>query len=114
MGSTKEAAKKTTVADLEKTVNELVEDNKKLTARLYEAEHVIKSLNIALIGLAYSTKVSPKRINNADADKFLSFIEQNVHPIIRKSDELTSEVAEKAKKEIAEQAKKAKEAESES
>lgn len=114
MGSTKETAKKPTVASLEKLVTELKEDQKVLTARLYEAEHVIKSLNIAIIGLAYSTKVSPKRINNADADKFLHFIEQNVHPIIRKSDELTSEVADKAKKEIAEQAKKAKEAQGES
>lgn len=105
MGSTTKAVKKTTVADLEKVVKKLVEDNKALTSRLYESEHVIKSLNIALIGMAYSLKVNPKRINNTNADEFLSFIEKNVHPMIRRSDELTSEVAEKAKQDIAKQSR---------
>ena len=98
MGSAKKAVKKTTVADLE-------EQQKKLTARLYEAEHVIKSLNIARIGMAYTLKVNPKRINGATADQFLEFIEKNVHPMIRRADELTGQVAEKAKQDIAKQTK---------
>ena len=98
MADAKKAVKKTTVADLE-------EQQRKLTARLYEAEHIIKSLNIALIGMAYSLKVNPKRINRATSDQFLEFIEKNVHPMIRQADKLTGEVAEKAKKDIAQQTK---------
>lgn len=105
MGSTTKAVKKTTVADLEKVVNKLSEDNRAITKRLYEAEHIIKSLNIALIGMAYTSKVTPKRVNNATADQFLEFIERNVHPMIRRSDELTGEIAEKAKQDIAKQTK---------
>lgn len=97
------------MAESKPTVASLSEDNKKLTQRLYEAEHVLKSLNIAIIGLAYTMKVSPKRIKSASADEFLKFIETNVHPMIRRSDELTSEIAEMAKKEISEKAKSAKE-----
>lgn len=105
MGSTTKAVKRTTVADLEKVVNKLSEDNRAITKRLYEAEHIIKSLNIALIGLAYTSKVTPKRVNNATADQFLEFIEKNVHPMIRRADELTGEIAEKAKRDIARQTK---------
>lgn len=105
MGSTTKAVKKTTVADLEKVVNKLSKDNQAMTRRLYEAEHIIKSLNIALIGLAYTSKVTPKRVNNATADQFLEFIEKNVHPMIRRADELTGEIAEKAKQDIAKQTK---------
>lgn len=94
-----------TKADLEAVVNQLTENQQKLTSRLYEAEHVIKSLNIALIGMAYTNDVDPTRIKEVNADDFLKFIEDNVHPIIRRSDELTSEIAENAKNEIAKQTK---------
>ena len=100
MGSTKNAD-----ADLRAVVEKLQEDNKKITQRLYEAEHIIKSLNIALVGLAYTNEVSPERIQKADANTFLKFIESNVHPIIRRADELTGEVAESAKRDVAKQAK---------
>lgn len=104
MGSPKPAANRPTMASLQSAVDSLQEDNKKLTTRLYELEHVTKSLNIALIGFAYTTKIKPKRIKNATADEFLKYIEENVHPVIRRADELTGEVAEKAKSEISKQA----------
>lgn len=105
MGSPKTAANRPTMASLQSSVESLQEDNKKLTARLYELEHVTKSLNIALIGFAYTTKVKPKRLKGATADEFLKYIEEHVHPVIRRADELTGEIAEKAKSEIAKQAK---------
>lgn len=95
--------------DQAEAIKKLQEDNKSLTKRLYEAEHVLKSLNIAIIGIAYTMKVNAKRIEAADADAFLKYIEEHVHPVIRRSDQLTSEIADKAKKDIAKKAKKAKE-----
>ena len=101
------AAQKPTVAILSEQVRSLQEDNQKIVARLYESEHVIKSLNIALIGLAFTMKVSPKRIEGTDADAFLKFIEANVHPIIRRADVLTNEIGKRAKSDIASKAKEA-------
>lgn len=86
-------------------ITTLEENQKKLTTRLYEAEHIIKSLNIALIGLAYTLGANPKRIRKASPEDFLKFTEDNVHDIVRKADTLTSEVAKLAKEDILNQKK---------
>lgn len=88
------------LAETLEIVEKLAEDNKKLTERLYEVEHILSSTNIAIIGIAYSAEMTPERIEAAKPEEFLKYIEANVHPIIRKSDELTSAVADLAKQEI--------------
>ena len=88
------------LAETLEIVEKLAEDNKKLTERLYEVEHILSSTNIAIIGIAYSAEMTPERIEAAKPEEFLKYIETNVHPIIRKSDELTSAVADLAKQEI--------------
>lgn len=86
-------------------------DIQKLTQRVYELEHLTNSLNIALVGAMYSAKITPARINKVTAEDLLAYTNENVHPMIRRADELVTEISNKAKAEIAHAAAEAKQKE---
>lgn len=84
-----------------KTKEKLTDTVETLTKNMASAMHYIDSLNITTVGLAYTVKANPKRVNAATPEKFLDFVEKNIHPLIRRSDELATAITDQAKKDIA-------------
>lgn len=96
------ATKKPTVASLQKEVDKLSalvetleQANKQLTKELVEQKHTLELMNITMVGFGFSAKLSPKRIARATADQLQKYTDNNLHPIIRRTDELAKELMER-------------------
>lgn len=92
-----------------KSKEKLADTVKNISDNLKDVMHYIDSLNITLVALAYTVKATPKRVEAADPEKYLKYIEDYIHPLIRRADQLTTEITEKAKDAAAKVAKEVKE-----
>ena len=92
-----------------KSKEKLADTVKNISDNLKDAMHYIDSLNITLVALAYTVKATPKRVEAADPEKYLKYIEDHIHPLIRRADQLTTQITENAKEAAAKVAKEVKE-----
>lgn len=92
-----------------KSKEKLADTVKNISDNLKDAMHYIDSLNITLVALAYTVKATPKRVEAADPEKYLKYIEDYIHPLIRRADQLTTRITENAKEAAAKVAKEVKE-----
>nr|DAT67707.1 MAG TPA: hypothetical protein [Caudoviricetes sp.] len=92
-----------------KSKEKLADTVKNISDNLKDAMHYIDSLNITLVALAYTVKATPKRVEAADPEKYLKYIEDYIHPLIRRADQLTTQITENAKEAVAKVAKEVKE-----
>lgn len=91
----KKTAKKTTLtkADIER--------------ELVALDRVTQALNTAVVALYYLTKPDIKDIKDVSPEDYVKYIQENIHPIVLKADEISRKVAEKAAKSAKEAVKKA-------
>lgn len=94
-----------------KSKEKLADTVKNISDNLKDVMHYIDSLNITLVALAYTVKATPKRVEAADPEKYLKYIEDYIHPLIRRADQLTTQITENAKDAAAKVAKEMKESE---
>lgn len=94
-----------------KSKEKLADTVKNISDNLKDVMHYIDSLNITLVALAYTVKATPKRVEAADPEKYLKYIEDYIHPLIRRADQLTTQITENAKDAAAKVAKEMKEKE---
>lgn len=107
-GANKVIAEVTKLAkDQLKSKEKLADTVKNVSDNLRDAMHYIDSLNITLVALAYTVKATPKRVEAADPEKYLKYIEDYIHPLIRRADQLTTQITENAKEAAAEVVKEA-------
>lgn len=92
-----------------KSKEKLADTVKNISDNLKDVMHYINSLNITLVALAYTVKATPKRVEAADPEKYLKYIEDYIHPLIRRADQLTTQITENAKEAAAKVAKEVKE-----
>ena len=92
-----------------KSKEKLADTVKNISDNLKDAMHYIDSLNITLVALAYTVKATPKRVEAAHPEKYLKYIEDYIHPLIRRADQLTTQITENAKEAAAKVAKEVKE-----
>lgn len=109
-GANKVVAKLTKLSkDQLKSKEKLADTVKNISDNLKDVMHYIDSLNITLVALAYTVKATPKRVEAADPEKYLKYIEDYIHPLIRRADQLTTQITENAKEAAAKVAKEVKE-----
>ena len=92
-----------------KSKEKLADTVKNISDNLKDVMHYVDSLNITLVALAYTVKATPKRVEAADPEKYLKYIEDYIHPLIRRADQLTTQITENAKEAAAKVAKEMKE-----
>jgi hypothetical protein len=66
---------------------------------LIALDRITQALNTAVVALYYITKPDVKALDNVKAEDYVKYIQENVHPLVRRADEISKEVAEKASKE---------------
>ena len=92
-----------------KSKEKLADTVKNISDNLKDVMHYIDSLNITLVALAYTVKATPKRVEAADPEKYLKYIEDYIYPLIRRADQLTTQITENAKEAAAKVGKEVKE-----
>ena len=86
----------------------MAEKKKSLTLKDLQREvimldQVTNALNTALVALYKVVGVKGDELDNVTGEEYVKFVQEHVHPIVRKADEIVAEVGKKA----AEEAKKA-------
>ena len=65
---------------------------------LIALDRITQALNTAVVALYYLTKPDVKGLDKVTAEEYVKYVQENVHTIVRKADEISREVAEKASK----------------
>lgn len=78
-------------------------EKKKLTVKDLQQEiavldNITNALNTAIVALYKIINVKGDELDNVTAEDYVKYVQEHVHPIVRRADELSREVAEKAAK----------------
>ena len=65
---------------------------------LIALDRITQALNTAVVALYYIVKPDVKALDDIHAEEYVKFIQENVHPIVRRADEITRELADKTAK----------------
>lgn len=65
---------------------------------LIALDRITQALNTAVVALYYLVKPDGKALDKVTPEEYVKYIQENIHPIVRKADEISKEVAEKAAK----------------
>lgn len=68
-------------------------------------DRVTNALNTAVVALMYINQVKGNELNKVKAKDYVKYVEEHVHPLMKRADEIVKEAAEQAKKDV-EEAKK--------
>lgn len=61
-------------------------------------DRITNALNTAVVALYYINGVKGNELDNVNAEDYVKFVQERIHPLVRKADEISKEVAEKASK----------------
>lgn len=70
-----------------------------ITKELVALDRIVNALNTAIVALYYIVGVKGDELDNVSAEDYVKFVQEKIHPIVRKGDEISKEVSEKAAKE---------------
>lgn len=78
-------------------------EKKKLTVKDLQQEiaildNITNALNTAIVALYKIVDVKGDELDKVTAEDYVKYVQEHVHPIVRRADELSREVAEKAAK----------------
>ena len=65
---------------------------------LVALDRMAQALNTAVVALYYAVKPDVHLLDEVHAEEYVKFIQENVHPIVRRADEITKEFANKTAK----------------
>lgn len=83
--------------------------NEQLTENLFVLKQMCDTLNIAIAGVAYAADVQHDKLDGVEVDDYLKWIEDNLHPLVRKTNDLHQKYAKQqasAAKKVAKEVKK--------
>lgn len=72
-------------------------------------DRVTSALNNAIVSLMYICKVKGTELDKVTGEKYVEFVTKHVHPLMKQTDRLVKEVAEKTKMDLDKQITKAEE-----
>lgn len=70
-------------------------------------DRVTSALNTAIVALMYVCKVKGTELDKVKPEDYVKFVEEHVHPLVLKADEIHKQVAEQASKDLNEEIDKA-------
>lgn len=65
---------------------------------LIALDRITQALNTAVVALYYLVKPDIKDLEKVSAEEYVKYIQEKIHPIVLKADEIAKEVAKKASK----------------
>ena len=65
---------------------------------LIALDRITQALNTAVVALYYVTKPDKKALDKVKPEEYVKYIQENIHPLVRRADEISKEVAQKASK----------------
>lgn len=65
---------------------------------LIALDRVANALNTAIVALMYVCKVKGNELDKVTGEEYVKFVQEHIHPLVRRADEISKEVAEKAAK----------------
>lgn len=65
---------------------------------LIALDRITQALNTAVVALYYITKPDKKALDKVKPEEYVKYIQENIHPLVRRADEISKEVAQKASK----------------
>lgn len=68
-------------------------------------DRVTEALNNAVVALYYITNVKGDELDKVTADEYIAFVQEHVHPLMRRTDEIVREATEKLAKQAEEAVK---------
>lgn len=71
-----------------------------LAVQISVLDQVTSALNTAVVALAYAMKVKGNELDKVTSEKYVEFVSEHVHPLVRRADELVLETAKKAVEEV--------------
>lgn len=69
--------------------------NAEITKELVYLERLTNALNTAVVAMSYVLKVKGNELDDVDIDDYLKFVSDNLHPLVRKADEIAAAVAKR-------------------
>lgn len=65
---------------------------------LIALDRITNALNTAVVALYYINGVKGTELDDVKAEDYVKFVQDRIHPLVRRADEISKEVAEKASK----------------
>lgn len=66
---------------------------------LIALDRVTNALNTAIVALYYIVGVKGNELDNVKVEDYVKYVQEKIHPIVRKADDISKELAEKTAKE---------------
>lgn len=63
-------------------------------------DRVTNALNTAVVALMYINKVKGTELDKVKTEDYVKYVEEHVHPLMRRADEIVKEAAEQSKEAI--------------
>ena len=79
-----------------------------LQRELAIVERMNSALNTAIVAIAYASKVKGNELDKVKPKDYVKFVEEHVHPLVKKADEIAEAYAKERFEEITKAAEKAK------
>lgn len=70
-----------------------------ITKELIALDRIVNALNTAIVALYYIAGVEGNELDDVSPEEYVKFVQEKIHPIVRKADKISKEVSEKAAKE---------------
>lgn len=65
---------------------------------LIALDRITNALNTAIVALYYIVGVKGNELDKVKAEDYVKYVQEKIHPIVRRADEITKELAEKTAK----------------
>lgn len=65
---------------------------------LIALDRITNALNTAVVALYYINGVKGTELDKVKPEDYVKFVQEHIHPLVRRADEISKEVAEKASK----------------
>jgi hypothetical protein len=92
-----------TMAEAKKKASKNTLSQEDITRELIALDRVTNALNTAIVALYYIVGVKGDELDKVNVEDYVKFVQEHIHPVVRRADELAKELADKT----AEEAKKA-------
>lgn len=65
---------------------------------LIALDRITNALNTAIVALYYIVGVKGNELDKVKAEDYVKYVQEKIHPIVRRADEITKELADKTAK----------------
>lgn len=65
---------------------------------LIALDRITNALNTAIVALYYIVGVKGNELDKVNAEDYVKYVQEKIHPIVRRADEITKELADKTAK----------------